>query len=531
MSSEPRSRDHIRSKRVKGPIRPFPGAGLGFVWLGFRSNVGTVRSPTGSNSNATRANTRDDIYLSVAEVARGINDLFEQHLAQVLFRGEISQLTVAQSGHLYFTVKDENAQLSCVVWSAVAKTLPFKPQVGMVVRCHGRPNVYPPSGRMQVVVHRLMEDGEGALQRKFLQLKAQLEREGLFAQERKRQIPFLPKAVGIVTSKTGAVIHDMMVKIRERFPAMPVYLSDTRVQGDGAAEEIAEALRALERSGMVDVIIVARGGGSLEDLWAFNEEVLVRAVFACSLPVVSGVGHEVDTTLCDLVSDVRAPTPTAAAEMVVPKVSDLLVRVGELERRLSDSDRWLQPKVQRVDELCLRFDARLGAVINQARLRLKAAEATLAVIRPDRVLDLLRARVDSFQQRLIRSSGQEIAARKLSLSTYATRLQRAVPKETVVRLQAEVGMLSERLRGAAGRAFESYKQRVEHGVARLAALSPERVLERGYSIVRRGGSHLRSVGDAAKGDEVEISLADGTIFGTVTKHTKEITWRNLQVKK
>jgi exodeoxyribonuclease VII large subunit len=512
-------------------MRPLGAAAGGLVSFGFRSNLDTVRSPNGSNSNATRAGARDEAYLSVAEVARGINDLFEQHLAQVLFRGEISQLTVAQSGHVYFTVKDENAQLSCVVWSGVARTLPFKPQVGMVVRCHGRPNVYPPSGRMQVVVHRLMEDGEGALQRKFLQLKAQLEHEGLFAPERKRAIPFLPKAVGIVTSKTGAVIHDMMVKIRERFPAMPVYLADTRVQGEGAAEEIVEALRAVERSGLVDVIIVARGGGSLEDLWAFNEEVLVRAVFACSVPVVSGVGHEVDTTLCDLAADVRAPTPTAAAEMVVPKVSDLLVRVAELERRLRDSDRWLQPKVQRIDELCLRFDARIGAVVNQARLRLKAAEATLAVIRPDRVLELIRSRVDAFQQRLQRSSVQELAASKLALSTIATRLQRAAPREAVARLQGDVESLAGRLHGAAGRVFELNAQRVTHSAARLAALSPERVLERGYGIVRIAGRHVRSADDARAGAEVEVALADGTIFSTVTKHTKEITWRNLQPKK
>jgi exodeoxyribonuclease VII large subunit len=292
-----------------------------------------------------------------------------------------------------------------------------------------------------------------------------------------------------------------------------------------------DALRALERSGLVDVIIVARGGGSLEDLWAFNEEVLVRAVFACSVPVVSGVGHEVDTTLCDLAADVRAPTPTAAAEMVVPKVSDLLVRVAELERRLCDSDRWLQPKVQRIDELCLRFDARISAVVHQARLRLKAAEATLAVIRPDRVLELIRSRVDAFQQRLQRSSGQEIAACKLALSTLAMRLQRALPPEGVARLQGEVEALGERLHGAAGRVFEAHKQRVEHGAARLAALSPERVLERGYSIVRAGGSHLRSVSDAVQGAEVEIALADGTIFSTVTKHTKEITWRNLRPKR
>jgi exodeoxyribonuclease VII large subunit len=391
--------------------------------------------------------------------------------------------------------------------------------------------VYAGSGRLQVVVHRLLEDGEGALQRQFQELKLKLEREGIFAAERKRMIPFLPKAVGIVTSQTGAVIHDMMVKIRERFPAMPVYLADTRVQGEGAAEEIAGALRQLERSALVDVIIVARGGGSLEDLWAFNEEVLVRAVFACSIPVVSGVGHEVDTTLCDFAADVRAPTPTAAAEMVVPKVSDLIVRINELARRLRDTDRWLQPRVQRVDELCLRFDSRISATVQQARLRLRAAEATLAVIRPDRVLELIRSRVDALQQRLRRSLQQELAARKLSLVTVATRLQRATPQGEVSRLQTELQGVAQQLFAAAARLVESRRQRMEHAVARLAALSPERVLERGYGIVRCNGGHLRSAGDAIAGAELEVALADGTIISTVTRHTKEITWRNLQLKK
>ena len=214
----------------------------------------------------------------------------------------------------------------------------------------------------------LFRSGEGDLQRKFLELKARLEKEGFFATERKRPLPFLPKAVGVVTSKTGAVIHDMMVKIRERFPSMPVYLAETRVQGEGAASEIAEALRKIDASGLVDVIIVARGGGSLEDLWAFNEEEVVKAVFACRTPVISGVGHEVDTTLCDFAADVRAPTPTAAAEMCVPKVSDLLVRIAELERRLRDSDRWLQPRAQRVDELAGRLGTRVSGALTEAQI-------------------------------------------------------------------------------------------------------------------------------------------------------------------
>lgn len=441
-------------------------------------------------------------YLSVSEVTRLFNDILEQSFPQLLFRGEIAQLTVAQSGHIYFTLKDEGAQLSCVMWAGTARTLRFRPAAGLAVSCHGRPNVYPASGRLQVVVSRMVEDGEGDLQRKFLELKARLEKEGFFAAERKRALPFLPKAVGIVTSKTGAVIHDMMVKIRERFPSMPVYLAETRVQGEGAASEIGEALRKLDSSGLVDVIIVARGGGSLEDLWAFNEEEVVKAVFACRTPVISGVGHEVDTTLCDLAADMRAPTPTAAAEMCVPKASDLLVRIAELERRLRDSDRWLQPRAQRVDELAGRLGARVSSAVTEARLHVKSAESALVRIRPDRVLELLSAKVLGLQAKIIQSgrASTQLAARNIDV-------------------------LTSRLGTASGRRVETIAQRLEHLNSRLESLSPQRVLERGYSIVSSGGRHVRSVAEVSNGASIEVALADGVISGEVQGVSKESKWQ------
>ena len=489
-----------RLRRPYGPSRR--GCVLLLELIRDRSSVATVEANPKKLSALVDSPKEETAYLSVSEVTRLFNDILEQSFPQLLFRGEISQLTAAQSGHLYFTLKDEGAQVSCVMWAGTARTLRFRPAAGMAVRCHGRPNVYPGNGRLQVIVSRMVEDGAGDLQRKFLELKARLEKDGFFSVERKRPLPFLPKAVGIVTSKTGAVIHDMMVKIRERFPSMPVYLAETRVQGEGAAAEVAEALRKLDASGLVDVIIVARGGGSLEDLWAFNEEEVVKAVFACRTPVISGVGHEVDTTLCDYAADVRAPTPTAAAEMCVPKVSDLLTRVAELDRRLKDTDRWLQPRAQRVDELAGRLGARITGALTEARLHVKSAESALARIRPDRVIEMLSARVKGLHEKLLQSGRTSAQLASRSVDTLAARLGTA-----------------------SSRRVEAVAQKVEHLGLRLESLSPQRVLERGYSIVSSGGRHIRSVVEVSPGGPIEVSLADGVISGEVKKVSKESKWQ------
>lgn len=458
-----------------------------------------------------------DPYLTVTDATRLINDTFEAQFPQLLFHGEISQLTVAASGHLYFSVKDQGAQLSCVMWAGMARTLPFKPAAGVAVRVHGRPNIYAQSGRFQIVVSRLLQDGEGELQRRFIELRDRLQREGFFSQERKRELPFLPRAVGVVTSKTGAVLHDIMVKINERFPSMVVYLSETRVQGEGAAREISAAIAKLDRSGLVDVIIVARGGGSLEDLWAFNEEEVVKAVFAASVPVVSGVGHETDTTLCDLAADVRAPTPTAAAEMVVPKMVDLLGYIGELERRMSDYDRWLQPLVQQIDEFSIRLDARISATFGGARLKVETAEAKLSSIRPDRVLELLLGKIEILHARLYRTGVSKTDRFNALIGEYGERLRRALPIEKLLSCGGAIDSLAGRLSVGVQRAFSDARVRAEGLEARLDALNPRKVIERGYSIVRINGRSVRHIGDVASGDELAISVVDGTVVGTVTK--------------
>jgi exodeoxyribonuclease VII large subunit len=498
----------------------------GFVSAAFRSNVMRVSHPGNQRSNTSKDGSSKQAYLSITEVTTLFNDILETSFPQLLFRGEISQMTVAQSGHMYFTLKDEGAQVSCVVWSGVARTLTFKPSAGKVVLCHGRPNVYGPSGRLQIIVHRLLEDGQGALQQRFLELKARLEREGFFAPERKRQVPRFPKAVGLVTSRTGAVLHDMMVKIRERFPSMIVYLSETRVQGEGAAGEIAQAIHKLDRSRLVDVMIVARGGGSLEDLWAFNEEEVVKAVFACGTPVVSGVGHEVDTTLCDLVADVRAPTPTAAAELVVPKASDLLAWVGELERRLKDVDRWLQPRAQRVDDLCMRLDTRLSSIVEHGHLRLKAAEAMLSGIRPDRVLDLLASRVTALAERLVRAGEANSRVNQGAVEALGGRLQRALPPESLQPRALVADSLARRLDARMERLVEVATAQVGALESRLTALDPVRVLERGFSIVRVDGRPVRSISEVRSGAAMEVTMVDGTVSGTVSEVTREKRWQS-----
>jgi exodeoxyribonuclease VII large subunit len=467
---------------------------------------------TGSPS---RDDSHDSAYLSITDVTRLVNDILERQFPQLLFRGEISQITFAPSGHIYFTIKDEGAQLPCAMWAGVARTLGFRPTIGLTVRCHARPNVYAQNGRFQMIVHRMFEDGEGELRRRFLELKKRLEEEGFFASERKRPLPYMPKAVGIVTSRTGAVIHDMMVKIRERFPSMVVYLVDTRVQGEGAASEIARAIRTLDRSRLVDVIIVARGGGSLEDLWAFNEEEVVKAVFASSCPVVSGVGHEVDITLCDLAADVRAPTPTAAAEMVVPKKSDLSARLDDLFRRLTDTDRWLQPRVQRVDDLSMRLQARLSAISVEGRLRLRAAEASLARIRPDRVLELMSLRVEQFYRRLREALKRAQTEREQKIHGCEQRLARSLRVEDIEQRRGDLLLVSARLERAFLQMLTSAKERVGATEARLAAINPEAVLARGYSILYSGGTHIRSIRDVSKGDTIDIRVADGLVSGVV----------------
>ena len=348
-------------------------------------------------------------FLTVSELTQIIKGTLERELEPCWVVGEISNFRIPPSGHLYFTLKDDKSQISAVMFRRQGQGLGFQPENGMEVFCFGRVSVYPVRGDLQLYVESMEPKGRGALYLAFEQLKKRLAEEGLFAVERKRPLPFLPASIGLVTSLQGAALRDMLRIIGDRFPDRRIVIRPVKVQGDGAAAEIAGAVTELGRSGEVEVMIVGRGGGSLEDLWAFNEEVVARAIFAAGVPVISAVGHEIDFTIADFVADHRAPTPTAAAEMVVPRKADLMERVEEmrgrllreihgrldqereawagLARRLADPRRRLQENQMRLDELSLALGRRFQDHLGRLKNRLPQGVGRLSGLSPLAVLE------------------------------------------------------------------------------------------------------------------------------------------------
>ncbi len=348
-------------------------------------------------------------FLTVSELNQIVKGMLERELDAFWVVGEVSNLRVPPSGHFYFTLKDDKSQIAAVMFRRQGLNLSFQPENGMEVFCFGRVGLYPVRGDLQLYVESMEPKGRGALYLAFEQLKKKLADEGLFAVERKRPLPFLPAAIGIVTSLQGAALRDMLRILGDRFPECTVVIRPVKVQGEGAALEIAEGIRELGQSGTVEVIIVGRGGGSLEDLWAFNEEVVARAIFAAPVPVISAVGHEVDFTIADFVADHRAPTPTAAAEMVVPRKVDLMDRIQELEsrllreiedkferaketwtglfRRLADPRRRLQENQMHLDELSLDLWRRFQDRLSRWKDRLTHDAGRLSSLSPLAVLE------------------------------------------------------------------------------------------------------------------------------------------------
>ena len=347
-------------------------------------------------------------YLNVSQLNQLVRVTLEKQLNDVWVLGEISNFRIAPSGHHYFTLKDDKSQISAVIFRRQGQDLPFVPENGMNVLCFGRVSLYTARGDLQIYVESMEPRGQGALYLAFERLKKKLAQEGLFAAERKRPLPYLPETIGIVTSDTGAALRDMLRIIEDRYSDRRVIVRPVKVQGDGSAKEIAAAISDLCTTG-VEVMIVGRGGGSLEDLWAFNEEVVARAIFACSVPVISAVGHEIDFTIADFVADHRAPTPTAAAEMVLPCKADLMAQLELIEnrlrrcmqskldtaqescrrltKRLSDPARKLREKQQRLDEVCIDLQRRMFDRLNQFKERLAYESSRLDALSPLAVLD------------------------------------------------------------------------------------------------------------------------------------------------
>jgi exodeoxyribonuclease VII large subunit len=406
--------------------------------------------------------------LTVSQLTERLRGLVEERFPAVWVEGEISNFRVYGSGHAYFTLKDESAQLRAVLFRTRTRRLRFEPADGQTVLAFGSLEVYPQRGEYQLVVELLEPRGLGALQLAFEQLKTRLAAEGLFDAARKRPLPRFPRTIGIATSPDGAALRDILKILGRRFAGLRIVIAPCRVQGEGAAAEIARAVADLNALGDVDVVIVGRGGGSLEDLWAFNEEVLARAIAASKAPVVSAVGHEVDFTIADFTADLRAATPSAAAELVVREKQALLDLLGSLEERLQRAvTRPLRDLTRRVDDV----RARLGAA-GRAAHRRGAHRAQLLAAR-------------------LRAAGP--VAR---LSTGRHRLER---------LAADLrGRLQGRLRES--------RHRLGRAVARLDSLSPLAVLGRGYSLTRAAdGRIVRAAGQVRAGDPVSVLLGEGSL--------------------
>jgi exodeoxyribonuclease VII large subunit len=434
--------------------------------------------------------------LTVSEVSERIKIVLEDTFFDVWVEGEISNLRTPSSGHTYLTLKDEHSQIRAVLFKMQRRYLRFDPKDGMLAIARGRISLYEPRGEYQLVIDYMEPKGIGALQIAFEQLKAHLAQAGLFDPARKRPLPTLPHGIGVVTSATGAVIRDMLQILRRRFANLHVCIYPVRVQGDGAAQEISQGIEALNRYPGIDVIIVARGGGSLEDLWAFNEETVARAIYASEIPVISAVGHEIDYTIADFVADVRAPTPSAAAELVIRTKSELHAELQVVAQRLQQAIRY-----------------RLEAL----RARLEACQQRRVLKDPWAPLRTMEQRIDELTGRLARSIRAHLHLSQEALEHEAAAIAHLSPLMMVNLLRHRLTALERRLIAAQGGHVRREREELERLTATLQALSPLAVLARGYSICRHqtDGRVIREARAVAPGMRVDITLWQGSLQCTV----------------
>ena len=439
--------------------------------------------------------TRD--IFTVSRLNREARELLETGLGRLWVEGEISNLARPASGHLYFTLKDASAQVSCALFRNRALRLRFTPENGTQVLIRAQVSLYEARGNYQLIVDQMEEAGDGALRRAFEALKTKLYNEGLFDETTKQPLPDLPRCIGVITSPSGAAIRDVLTVLGRRFPGIPVVIYPTRVQGEGAAEDIVAALRTADRRTDCDVLLLTRGGGSLEDLWPFNEEKVARAVAACSLPVVSAVGHEVDVVITDFVADARAATPSAAAELLSPDREELAARLRQLANRLRQQiTRRLQRQHERLEWISRRLQQR----------------------HPGRNLDQQVQRLDELEQRLNRAMQQQLEQRQARLRTASARLRQHHPGRLLEAMAARNRDLAQRLEYCINIQLSKYRERLAIVARALETVSPLATLQRGYSITlgRTDGAVITNSHQVSPGDELETRLATGRIFSTVT---------------
>jgi len=434
---------------------------------------------------------------SLRELGDGIRASLESQFTNIWISGEISGTKSAPSGHCYFTLKDSEAQIKCVCWKLSYMRLRFKPKDGIQVLVRGRVDIYEQRSEYQFVVENIEPQGHGALQLAFEQLRARLREDGLFEESRKRPLPRFPQRIGIVTSPKGAVIRDFIEVLSRRFPGVHIRLFPAQVQGIGSVEEVCRGIAYFSEGGWADVLVVARGGGSLEDLWTFNEEAVARAIAACGIPVVSAIGHETDVTIADFVADKRAPTPSAAAEMIVCERREVFDLLAGREARLAELMRY-----------------RVAVLLR--RLHEKGADRADAVVH--RALARRAQRVDDCASRLQASMRAQLAGQDRRMRLLEERLRHFDLRPRIARGRDRLNSLTFRLNSLTRERLTRAARRVENADSKLGQLNPRLVLARGYAIVLNDdGQIVRNAASAPAGSEVNLMFAEDAVKARVTE--------------
>ncbi len=439
-------------------------------------------------------------YLSITAMTAYLKRKFDAdpYLERVYLTGEISNFRL-RPNHQYFSLKDEHAKLSAVMFKGAFQKLSFQPEEGMKVLVIGRISLFESSGSYQLYIEHMEPDGVGALYQAYAQLKEKLAKEGLF-QLPKQTLPAYPKRIAILTSPSGAVIRDIITTVRRRYPIVQLVLYPTVVQGEKAASELIKNIQRVEEDGQFDTMIIGRGGGSIEDLWPFNDEHLARTIVAAKTPIISSVGHETDTTIADLVADVRAATPTAAAELAVPVLSQELLRVEEIKMRVQQAFLYQ---------------------LERQKQRYAKAVHSYVFRQPNRLYESKAQQLDIASQRLSQQMQSVFFAKKQSATVVMNRLSYQPLMRVYEREVQEQRYLDERLKKAMNQAYLAHTQRVNHAIQSLDLVSPLKIMNRGYSYVSKDDEIVKSVVDIAVDDLLTIHLSDGTIQTTVVATHEE----------
>ena len=443
-------------------------------------------------------------YLSVTTLTKYLKMKFDKdpYLERVYLTGQVSNFRKRPT-HQYFSLKDDHAVIQATIWSGIYQKLGFDLEEGMKINVIGRVQVYEPSGSYSIIIEKAEPDGVGALAIQFEQLKKKLTEEGLFQERFKQPLPQFSKRIGVVTSRSGAVIRDIITTVSRRFPGVDILLYPTKVQGDGAAEEIARNIARVNQRDDLDLLIIGRGGGSIEDLWAFNEEIVVRAIFESRLPVISSVGHETDVTLADFVADRRAATPTAAAELATPVTKlDLLAQLQNQEKRMAMAVR---------------------NVLSKKQESLKKCSQSVIFRQPERLYDSYLQRLDQLQLRLKQSLRTQISDNKQLVQARTHRLVQLSPITKIQRYQDRLGQLDKLLRSQMALVYDAKVAEVKRLSEALLMLDTSRIVARGYAIVKKEDSVVDSVENLKKTDQVTLLMRDGQVELEVKDvKTKEI---------